>query len=154
MEKARIKLTSFLSLPPFHQVQYEQRCSQLVGLALCTMNFTGKYPEYVRLRGTCYAIRALGETYLMVRTKNLHRVCLLPSGPLYYHCMHVHEHGCGVVVAQRSELQWLKLEALGSIPGGCPRISLFQPTYFPLFTELDNVCECSSTGGPLSLIEM
>ena len=30
------------------------------------MNFSGKYPEFVRLRGTCYAIRALGETYVMV----------------------------------------------------------------------------------------
>ena len=48
------------------QIQYEQRCSQLVGLALCTMNFTGKYPEYIRLRGTSYAIRPLGDTYLMV----------------------------------------------------------------------------------------
>ena len=59
-------LILLLPPPPPSQVQYEQRCSQLVGLALCTMNFSGKYPEFVRLRGTCYAIRALGETYVMV----------------------------------------------------------------------------------------
>lgn len=49
------------------QHQYEQRCSQLVGLALCTMNYTSKFPTFVKLRGTGYAIRALGMRYIMVR---------------------------------------------------------------------------------------
>ena len=52
--------------PPPPQSQYEQRCSQLVGLALCAMNFTGHYPEFVKLRGTGYAIRTFGEQYIMV----------------------------------------------------------------------------------------
>ena len=33
--------------------------------------------------------------------------------------------GCGVVVARWLEHQWLKLEALGSIPGGCPVLFSF-----------------------------
>ena len=52
---------------------------------------------------------------------------------------------CGVVVAQWSEHQQLKLEVLGPIPGGCP--VLFSFDNFSLFTEMDDVYECSSTGG-------
>ena len=41
------------------------------------------------------------------------------------------------ITAQWSEHQRLKLEALGSIPGGCP--VLFSFSNFSLFTELDDV---------------
>jgi len=31
------------------------------------MNYTSKFPTFVKLRGTGYAIRALGMRYIMVR---------------------------------------------------------------------------------------
>ena len=46
--------------------QYEQLCSQLVGLSVCSMNLTGRYPQYLKLRNSGYAIKALGEDCIMV----------------------------------------------------------------------------------------
>ncbi|KAL5477988.1 hypothetical protein EMCRGX_G024860 [Ephydatia muelleri] len=43
----------------------EQLCSQLIGLSVCTMNLTGQYPQYLKLRGSGYAIKALGEDCIM-----------------------------------------------------------------------------------------
>ena len=54
--------------------------------------------------------------------------------------MHVH-------VYVWSEHQQLKLEAFGFDSRWPPHTFLFQPTYFPYFRELDDVYECSSTGG-------
>lgn len=49
------------------QSQYEQRCSQLIGLSLCMKNLTGEFPKFLRMRGTGFAICGLGRTYIMVR---------------------------------------------------------------------------------------
>ena len=61
---------------------------------------------------------------------------------------HVHVHVLWVVVAQWSEHQWLKLEALGSITSGCPILSL-SANLLPCLQKwmIHCIYECSSTGG-------
>ena len=61
---------------------------------------------------------------------------------------HVHVHVLWVVVAQWSEHQWLRLEALGSITSGCPILSL-SVNLLPCLQNwmIHCIYECSSTGG-------
>jgi len=49
------------------QNRYEQRCSQLIGISMCLKNLTKKYPKYVHLKGSGFAIRSMGGAYMMVR---------------------------------------------------------------------------------------
>ncbi len=46
------------------------------------MNFTGKYPEFLRLKGTGYAVRGLGEHYVMVSLYRLLLLCVCISDSL------------------------------------------------------------------------
>lgn len=48
------------------QSQYEQRCSQVIGISLCMKNLSGKYPKFLLMRGTGFAIQGFGSNYIMV----------------------------------------------------------------------------------------
>lgn len=40
----------------------------MIGLSLCMKNLTGKYPEFLLMKGTGFAIHGMGNSYLMVKT--------------------------------------------------------------------------------------
>ncbi len=68
----------------FAQPHYEQRCSQVIGLSLCMKNLTGSFPNFLGMRGTGFAIRGLGSTYIMVGVSRGHGgVCVHVMEGLY-----------------------------------------------------------------------
>ena len=48
------------------QANLEQRCSQLIGISFLATNLTGQVPKYIRLKFTGFAIKQLGQNFIMV----------------------------------------------------------------------------------------
>ena len=52
------------------QPSLEQRLSQLVGISILITNVTGKLPKFIRLKSHGFAVRSLGENYIMVSKRS------------------------------------------------------------------------------------